>query len=1013
MPRLIAPGLEAPDSWQWIEPPWDKKVILPEPLNSMVYLYNKMYLRATYKILNGKHVRLRIYIIPEDVEGRRFLPPSQQIIKKRLRDVLILINTSSTAWEGQVDAPFEPLLKPPPEQHITLSDIFNQISAGTEREVSIDDPENEEIIKNVMTGYVEGMKSTLYPYQRETVVEMIRKELVPVQMADPRITEIRSPTGRIMYLDTDTCAIRLYPDFFEGAYGGVLSEDMGFGKTCICIALICATKYQGSRLPDNETIVSTPTLTTLALSKICALTINRHGLPWLRYKSKLPNSCIELLNQNRVSYVVEDSYMSRRRTETRRRGEAIKHRRIILSGTTLIICPDALQAQWYGEIQKHVSHGYLNVLYHNARELEDSSVVDYNQYDVILMTQRRFGLESKRDSSPLHEIHWKRIIVDEGHSMSSSQTLSVAAVKALRVDRKWAVTGTPVPGLLGVDVGTDSVMSTGSGRQSVPMHTKTALDLARLGHLIADFLGLPPWNTNPTWWQRYCSGPFLDKGRYEIVERVLRQVMVRHRRIDLEVDIHLPKLTHTVILVEPSLFNKLNINLFHAFVAVNAVTSDRKDQDYLFHRNNRMQLRRLVTNLQHSTFYWTGFSIEDVQLMIDVATKCMEKNKYSEEDKSVLRLSILAGKRALSNDEWTFSSKFHEMGYFLNGIPGEINTQLLEVQSNECSGIMSGQKILNFQNLMGQHKRRDADGNLTDAEIVKLIKLTSGDEVDAKSKGSITGSKSQKGQRLKSNSDNKGLPGVPSHTTTQERTASTQSHKYFSSHSYDDIATRSNLRLTADSRFKNCNIRGCFSSKLTYLLSRIRDLHEKEKIIIFYEFDDVAFYIGEALEIMSINHCFYTTALNSQARATNLMTFNTTEIYRVMLMDLGLASHGLNVTGASRIIFINPVWQPNIEAQAMRRAHRIGQMRPVHVETLILRGTIEEAIYNRRRAMTQDEFAAAKTLTDDAPMNRIISDPQFIETEDHNSYGQYFDPPVYIFGKIEKQIDQNSKAADI
>ncbi|KAK9360683.1 P-loop containing nucleoside triphosphate hydrolase protein [Lipomyces starkeyi] len=996
LPRLPAPGIEAPDGWLWIEPPWEKSVVLEEPLNSLAYLHKRLFLRVTYRMLDHRTARFRIYIVPKDVDGRRFLPQMPTLTKKKIRNVMLLINTSGLAWDGYHNAPMVPLIKPPPDDVPTLFDMFNQISAVPESVPEIDDPESEEIINEVMTGHVEGMKSVLYLYQRETVAEMIRKELVPVQMIDPRLSEITSPQGAKLYMDTDTYEVHMKPDYFDGTFGGVLSEEMGFGKTCICIALICATKYQGSRVPDDCLFVPTERTSVCSLSSICARTINVLGLPWRSYRSSLPERCIEILTQNRASYVVEGRRSSHTRAGTRGH-EKVKPQTIVLSGTTLVICPDALVPQWRNELEKHVNKGFLSILSFNGND--SGNEVDFSCFDVVLMSQRRFALEFRQQSSPLLRVRWKRIIVDEGHSMGASQTNAAFAAKQLYVDRKWAVTGTPVPGLLGINVGLDAAMTLASPTSETKIgnqHSRVATDLLRLGHIVADFLCLPPWSDNSSLWQKYCAAPFLDEKRHEIVERVLRQVMVRHRWKDLQIDVELPPLTHEVVLLEPSTFNKTNINLFHAFVAVNAVSSDRTDQDYLFHRNNRAQLRRLVTNLQHSTFYWTGFSIDDVEFMMDVAKNCLTNGKsYAEHDIHLLKKSLEAGEYAMNNASWKFSSLQHEMGYFVSQVPEDVLRQVFDLSLSSDSGIMSGPKILRFQQLVRGIKVRDADGNICDEEIVKLRDRLDGQsqmpELPARPTPTRSPSKS-KGQEMETKL--RGLPGVPSTPLSQHTSTQGKNHKFFN---YSDgFINASSIKLEPNSRFRDTSIYGCFSSKLSYLLSRVLELSMDEKIIVFYEFDDIAFYLGEGLEIFGIEHCFYTTSLNPQARASNLMAFNATSRFRVMLMDLGLAAHGLNVTGASRIFFVNPVWQPNIEVQAMRRAHRIGQTRPVHVETLILKGTIEEELFNRRRNMTEADFAAAKTLTDDAPTSQIISASHFMAIDDVNAHGQPFKPPVPI-----------------
>ena len=149
-------------------------------------------------------------------------------------------------------------------------------------------------------------------------------------------------------------------------------------------------------------------------------------------------------------------------------------------------------------------------------------------------------------------------------------------------------------------------------------------------------------------------------------------------------------------------------------------------------------------------------------------------------------------------------------------------------------------------------------------------------------------------------------------------------------HDNDESKVRQ-VRLPDNSLFKKAAAAGTCSSKLSYLISRVLELHRTEKIIIFYEFDDIAYYIAEGLEIARVSHCFYTTSLEPASRAESLRLFTNTSKFSVMLMDLRLAAHGLNVSVASRVFFVNPVWQPNIEAQAMRRAHRIGQTRTVGI----------------------------------------------------------------------------------
>ena len=53
---------------------------------------------------------------------------------------------------------------------------------------------------------------------------------------------------------------------------------------------------------------------------------------------------------------------------------------------------------------------------------------------------------------------------------------------------------------------------------------------------------------------------------------------------------------------------------------------------------------------------------------------------------------------------------------------------------------------------------------------------------------------------------------------------------------------------------------------------------------------------------------------------------------------------GLNLTAADYIYILDPWWNPAVEAQAVDRAHRIGQTRRVFAYRLIARDTVEEKI---------------------------------------------------------------------
>ena len=78
--------------------------------------------------------------------------------------------------------------------------------------------------------------------------------------------------------------------------------------------------------------------------------------------------------------------------------------------------------------------------------------------------------------------------------------------------------------------------------------------------------------------------------------------------------------------------------------------------------------------------------------------------------------------------------------------------------------------------------------------------------------------------------------------------------------------------------------------------------------------------------------------------------FNSGPPQGVFLLSLRAAGTGLNLTSASEVILYDPWWNPAVEAQAIDRAHRIGQQCITTAHRLITRDTIEERIWTIQQA---------------------------------------------------------------
>jgi chromatin-remodeling ATPase INO80 len=80
-----------------------------------------------------------------------------------------------------------------------------------------------------------------------------------------------------------------------------------------------------------------------------------------------------------------------------------------------------------------------------------------------------------------------------------------------------------------------------------------------------------------------------------------------------------------------------------------------------------------------------------------------------------------------------------------------------------------------------------------------------------------------------------------------------------------------------------------------------------------------------------------------------LLRYNSSPDIFVFLLSTRAGGLGINLTAADTVIFYDHDWNPSNDAQAMDRAHRLGQTRQVTVYRLITKGTIDERIIQLAR----------------------------------------------------------------
>ncbi|KAK0390823.1 hypothetical protein NLU13_0326 [Sarocladium strictum] len=88
----------------------------------------------------------------------------------------------------------------------------------------------------------------------------------------------------------------------------------------------------------------------------------------------------------------------------------------------------------------------------------------------------------------------------------------------------------------------------------------------------------------------------------------------------------------------------------------------------------------------------------------------------------------------------------------------------------------------------------------------------------------------------------------------------------------------------------------------------------------------------------------YDGSMSAIERANAAQDFRDKRSCKVMLVSLRAGNAGLNLTAASRVIIMDPFWNPYIEMQAVDRAYRIGQKNEVKVYRILTKQTVEDRI---------------------------------------------------------------------
>ncbi|ORX47171.1 hypothetical protein DM01DRAFT_1327182 [Hesseltinella vesiculosa] len=1001
--------------------------------------------------------------------------------------------------------------------HQSLMDVFTSMPSPTPHPLTNIDPLARETLQAVTSQpRPSGMKTNLYQYQKNSLWKILQRELAPMDTPFMTVLKCHSANGTPFYYDLLMGLSSLDPPKCHDICGGIICEDMGTGKTCICLSAVMATKHiltpirHRTLICDFHTTYADPRngTTVPSLRSMAAHQALLYGMDWRDVQSNLPPALCSVMATCPPYYEWELQRYRSTIDRPRRGNISIPVLKVYPSSATLIVVPDNLVAQWYGEIYKHINDGELRflVLEHKTKM---PTATDLLHYDLVLMGSNVFanedssggldfvsiprpcqcpyiGITRIRDckcthlfhkptyTSPLLQVHWKRVIVDEGHTLSSKSSRQSSLAAKLFFNALWICTGTP----------TQNLTEATSHARRANLHD----DLARLGVFYTDILKLPPFAGRAKLWNKSVAGPvkkgtpWAMAGLYETMCRT----MIRNQKLTIEQEVNLPPLHVNIVYLDFDYYQWLAHNCQISLISLNAILSERVGPDYLFSKQNSSALRQTISNMLQSCT-WLSADMASVYAAHSHCKKALDKihtkgHTFGQRDDADLERILWILDQAIADPVFVAMMSKHEVSFVVQGLPPLMREQWgwhngargayqpisTDVWHDHC--LVSGDIVIDLSNDVKATKndpsknlyvynsrtrilestevydKRQLDRKRSQTSPLrrKVRKVRAKEADDAPSNPPANQAKTNKKKKPMMKKPKPVLPSseliasmlpakTPSvqlapagnATATQPPTTPHGNSKKRKLHPHAHINEQDDSDVTAmtfytRNVFSDVRVLCSTSVKINYLVDQVLRYQHKEKCIIFCQYYNEMQEIYLALRLVNVRVLMYPhSQMLGKKRAQEIVTFNTSDNANVMLMAVQRAAFGIDLSSASRVYFVSPVWQTATEQQAIKRAHRIGQTRPVHVEILVIRHSIEDAMLQRRQHIPEQE---QETMTDhfynDKPMQDSLNHVNLVPLPSHlikagDSYNQpimLLDKPIWLIPEAAAPLSPNMES---
>ncbi|GMH05418.1 hypothetical protein Nepgr_007258 [Nepenthes gracilis] len=714
--------------------------------------------------------------------------------------------------------------------------------------------------------------------------------------------------------------------------GGILADDQGLGKTISTIALILKERPSLARISKDAEQCKQETL---------YLDGGGDRVP----ESDILKKNSEQLPRNVISVESGATSLTKGRP----------------AAGTLIVCPTSVLRQWAQELHSKVtSKANLSILvYHGSNRTKDP--YELAKYDVVITTysivsmevlkQQLNGKEKGKPESdnlpplsssrkrkyspssgtkllqrgmdksvhesvacPLARAGWFRVVLDEAQSIKNHRTRVAQACWGLRAKRRWCLSGTPIQNSV------DDLYS------------------------YFRFLRYDPYAV----YKSFCSMVKVPISKnpangYRKLQAVLKTVMLRRTKgtlIDGEPIITLPPKYVNLKKVEFSkeewdFYSKLEADSRAQFAVYEA--NDTVQENYV---NILLMLLRLRQACDHpllvqgygSSFVWKS--------SLDTANKLPREKQLFLLNCLEASLAICGICRDPPEDSvvsicgHVFCNQcIHE---HLTGDESQCPVMNCKVQL--CVSSVFSRATL--KNCLSDEAGQDHSVNSSGSESSNCSKMAE----------PFPGGRCLDSSKIKAVLEVLHSLNKPHDFILENGDVKSTGSEASCSNSLDAAPGAAVTYIPTVNGSSDSDMKKCLSNSVSVV---------KEKAIVFSQWTRMLDLLEACLRESSIQYRRLDGTMSVVARDKAVRDFNTLPEVSVIIMSLKAASLGLNMVAACHVLLLDLWWNPTTEDQAIDRAHRIGQTRPVTVLRLTVKDTVEDrilALQQRKRVMVASAF---------------------------------------------------------